>query len=71
MGRDLEWTLRRLLSSTVATEVLAYGCGWWLLQVVIVGLFNPNKHHGTTAFVQAMVPPLVPFMADTFDTLKD
>ncbi|CAE7311634.1 NLRC3 [Symbiodinium natans] len=52
--------------------LLSLGCGWMLLQAVIVAsTLETGRGYGTGAFAEAMLGGVCPFIADSFDTLKD
>ncbi|CAE7370100.1 NLRC3 [Symbiodinium natans] len=52
--------------------LLSLGCIWMLLQAVIVAsTLETGRGYGTGAFAEAMLGGVCPFIADSFDTLKD
>ncbi|CAE7311674.1 NLRC3 [Symbiodinium natans] len=52
--------------------LLSLGCIWMLLQAVIVAsTLETGRGYGAGAFAEAMLGGVCPFIADSFDTLKD
>mmetsp|Transcript_114539 Transcript_114539/g.364050 ORF Transcript_114539/g.364050 Transcript_114539/m.364050 type:complete len:750 (+) Transcript_114539:621-2870(+) len=52
-------------------EVLDYGLLWMVLQVLALVYARPGARFAVTAFAEAALATLMPFVADPFDSLKD
>eukprot|EP00435_Cladocopium_sp_Y103_P071697 s56_g38.t1 len=54
------------------TGLFACGCLWMLVQAVLAAVWLPNgKRYAATAFVEATIGGVSPFLSDAFDTMKD
>ena len=52
--------------------LLSAGCVWLLAQAAVLARTLPTgRGYANTAFLEAMLGGIMPFMADSFDTLKD
>ena len=52
--------------------LLSSACGWMVLQALVIVLtLEPGRGYLPTAFGEAMLGGMFPFVADSFDTLKD
>jgi len=54
------------------TGLFACGCFWMLVQAVLADAWLPSgKRYAATAFVEATIGGVCPFLSDAFDTMKD
>ena len=52
--------------------LLSSACGWMVVQALVIVLtLEPGRGYTRTAFGEAMLGGMFPFVADSFDTLKD
>ena len=52
--------------------LLSSGCVWLLVPAAVLAKTLPTgRGYGNTAFLEAMLGGIMPFIADSFDTLKD